>query len=220
MHGVHRASALQSKERASVLVWYGRHPPSRLDRADTCGFGLAFLKNYAKLGIKVIYIDLVCSQEKKAKEILETFENYGREQGATTCALRATNDKVIELYTSYGYHRVANACSPSDADNETAPRLLDKYSVKLTHPIASNGTDQAVTLKKAWAIAMYQDPTLTFTDYHRLYKRVPSGWYIEYGNQGFWMSKCIDEASTNHLSKSKLKQKSKLKHNFCKYRLP
>ena len=89
------------------------------------GFLAAHVKDVD--GLKIFYIDLVCSRHKKGKALLERAEFFAKNTlRCKTIALRAAYAVLIPLYGKYGYRRVANDCAKRSVEQRRILRGLDE----------------------------------------------------------------------------------------------
>lgn len=176
------------KSRATVLVYSSRDTCTERGGCF-CGFGLGYIKRVD--GASVLYIDLVCSQEKIGRGLLQALEAYGAGSKANVAALRAATPDLVSVYEKRGYHRLADACAPPSRAGRIALRELNKYA----GPVGAGGkgvfTDGVRVAKSpadAWRVAKQVRPTRAPATL------LPNGWMFEEGAHGWWLSKCLDGA--------------------------
>ena len=150
-----------------------------------CGFGFGYVKRHdaspgAEQGgdLTIVYVDLVCTQHKKGKVLLEAMEDYGKARGAAMSALRAAERELIPIYARYGYRRIANACLPPSRAQRAALRECDRFAVSVKGlgrekvRYRKEGAPPIRTIAAAWKAEGYARPR----DRPR---RLPYGWSRE-----------------------------------------
>lgn len=175
------------RSRATVVVYSPRTPCTKKGGCF-CGFGLGYTKHVKELSASVFYIDLICTQDKMGRKLLQALEAYGARKGAKVAALRAATPALISVYVKRGYHRLADACATPSRAGRKALRELDKYA----GPVGprgegkfTDGVRRADDVKEAWSLAKRVRPTRAPDAV------LPSGWRFEEGSHGWWMSKCL-----------------------------
>ncbi len=80
-------------------------------------------------GVKMFYVDLLCSRHRKGKALLAQAERVALEVKCEAIALRAAWSKLIPYYSRNGYRRMANHCERPSRAQRASLRNLDKDAV-------------------------------------------------------------------------------------------
>ena len=126
-------------------------------RSQVCGFALGYLKSK-----KVFYIDLVCTNSKQGKPLLDAMEEYAAAKKVDIVGLRTANDALIPYYAKRGYRRVTDACSEISgslrqrrAVERQMREHIDKYATSLPNARLhiTDGMNVASSIADAWKLA-------------------------------------------------------------------
>lgn len=184
--GVNRSYAVEyMRPRATVLAFVPRAEGCDRSKGAFCGFGLGFTKTVEGVGT-VFYIDLVCSQERKGKQILSALEGHAATKKiADVVALRAAAPGLVRVYRRLGYVRAANACLPPSRAARALLRAVDENAAGVAGSpggVYTDGTRVVSSVADAWRAIGEKNPRA---------KTLPPGWYFEHGDHGWYMSKCL-----------------------------
>ena len=171
------------RSRATLVAWAGSDESS--SSSPDCGFALGMIKRDSEH--PVLYIDLVCSQQRQGGKLLAALEGYASHHGlASVAALRAATPGLLKVYERKGYRRQANACLPPSRANRLILRALDSNAGAVAggHDIIFTDGKRVVTsMSDAWKLETGQRRDTP--------KYLPKGWHAEEGYHGWWMSKCL-----------------------------
>ena len=185
--------------RATVLVWVQN------EDAKAKGFALGYTMKSESDGKDFLYIDLVCSRHKMATQMMEALENHAvRDLKIYRTALRASEPVLIEkVYKKKGYKRLSDACDENGnrRTRSSSLRSLDKYAGKLPgQPFFTDGNLVASTVEVAWQKSKQRMPTAkpkAKANSSKVLSALPAGWWLEGGENGWWMSKCLKKNNKN-----------------------
>jgi hypothetical protein len=182
--GVSHSYAVEyMRPRATVLAFIPRAERCGRSKGAFCGFGLGFTKAVEGVGT-IFYIDLVCSQERKGKQILSALERHAATI-SDVVALRAATPGLVRVYRRLGYVRAANACLPPSRAARALLRAVDENATGVagaTEGVYTDGTRVVSSVSDAWRAVGEKKPRVT---------TLPPGWYFEHGHHGWYMSKCV-----------------------------
>lgn len=182
--GVSRQYAVRHmRARATLVAWAGSDSSS-LD----CGFALGMIKHDPGHP-PVLYVDLVCSQQRQGGRLLAALEEYAtRRRLASVAALRAATPGLLSVYERKGYRRQANACLPPSRANRLLLRALDANAGAVAGghgQVFTDGQRVVTSRADAWRLQTGRSPTRANA------RRLPTGWHADEGYHGWWMSKCL-----------------------------
>jgi len=108
----------KQKSRRKILT-------TRKDIID--GFLFAHVMRHKDIPQKILYIDLVCSQRRKGRALLEKVELLAKHSRIKRLALRSAFKPLIRYYRKHGYKRIANPCKPPSRKQRHIKRSLDQH---------------------------------------------------------------------------------------------
>ena len=119
-------------DRAEYIFWYeSEHKNSegkKYTRMD--GFALAYRGAHKhNPDEEYFYIDLLCSNHRKGGQLLQKVEEFAKDLGFNTLALRAASASLFRYYRSKGFRRMANACKKYSRHQRSVLRHLDEDAI-------------------------------------------------------------------------------------------
>lgn len=113
------------------------------DRGGLAGFASATLYQDAVSGLPTVYLDLVCSNTNRGTSLVNTVMVVGQAVGAKLARLSALSKVVGYYQKNFGFTRVPNACTSSQAAYPRVPgtRNHKNFGPLYMHPSKAGNYD-------------------------------------------------------------------------------
>lgn len=109
-----------------LLFYYKRSEITHRD--EHCGFALCSTMNIN--GKKLLYIDLLCSANRKGAALLRETEKLAKKLKVHAIGLRAAVPKLLKYYRAKGFKRVFDPCQKNDRQQRRRLREWDQVAAK------------------------------------------------------------------------------------------